>query len=80
MKIKTNPQDVLDVFNELGLIINVETGGFIPHNTDILLKKSPSSLEITHKDGSAISFFDEKIFLKSLKETEASFKIKLFCD
>ena len=80
MKIKTNPQDVFDVFNDLGLIINVETGGFIPHDTNITFNKTSSFFDVTHKDGTKISFFDEKIFLKSLKETEASFKIKLFCD
>ena len=63
MKIKTNPQDILDVFNELGLIINVKTGGFIPCDTKIILNKSKNSFEFTHKDGTKISFFDEKIDL-----------------
>ncbi|RAP31381.1 hypothetical protein DID76_02985 [Candidatus Marinamargulisbacteria bacterium SCGC AG-414-C22] len=67
--------------SDLGLFCDDKTGGFYQDNFSgkvVQSSRSSADHEISHHDGTRISFFDGDIFLKSLAETEKSFNIKLF--
>lgn len=73
-----NTHTIFSLMSLIGLDLSVKSGGsWLPFDPDFSICSS-NRAEMVYPDGSTICFLDGDIFLQSIRNTERSFKIKLF--
>ena len=77
---KLSFEKFLNKQKQLGLSINEKTGGCYDEEFYAVVETSMTGLSpvIRCHDGKSIPILDGEVFLKSLRETETSFKIQFF--
>ena len=81
MKNKTKKfENITQKLNDMGLTLDTKTGGYFIPNNDFYVKTSgwEQSPSIKGNKTKEVKLLPYNIFLKSLLETEKSFKLKLF--
>ena len=73
-------KEIQTVMKELGIAYTADTGGWFFPKAKGTVHKNPfsSEIKINFHSGQSFSCLSADIFLKSLREAESSFKIKLF--
>ena len=72
-------KEISDILADLGLELNGSTGGmFVTNQGDVNVNYVDNETTIRFNDRSEIVLLNGDLFLKSLRETESSFNIKLF--
>ncbi|RAP28754.1 hypothetical protein DID78_04470 [Candidatus Marinamargulisbacteria bacterium SCGC AG-343-D04] len=75
-----NLKDISQVLASFGLSLDVDSGGaYKEHDfTSVVSSDYRSNYKVLSEDGTLFELTDGDLFLRSLKETETSFRIKLF--
>lgn len=73
-------KDINHVLQSFGLNLDENTGGVLKSQENLSVTSNPFSqtYQIVAQDGSSFDILDGDFFLRSLRETELSFRIKLF--
>ena len=74
-------KEISDILADLGLELDGSTGGmFVTNQGNVKVNYSESETTVRFDNRSDIVLLNGDLFLKSLRETESSFNIKLFVD